>query len=58
MYNIEYCLLAVLGDKAVMRMKRDEAIRLAQERATEAVKEAAEKKREADKYAVQEMMKV
>ena len=41
-----------------MRQKRDEAIQTAQERAVERKAEEAERKRAADKFAVNEMIKV
>ena len=48
----------ILDDKGFTRQKREEAITQNQERAELSAKEKAEKKRENEKYAMNEMMKV
>lgn len=48
----------VSGNKEVMKIKREEAIQKAQERSEQEAKESAEKKREAEKYALKEQMRV
>lgn len=53
-----YFELNILDDKEFTRQKREEAITQNQERAELSAKEKAEKKRENEKYAMNEMMKV
>lgn len=45
-------------DKAVMRSKREEALEKSQKRSEEFFKQREETKRDHEKYAIQEMMKV